>query len=141
LSESRSFTVEIPGKDTMLVLGILRDETDYLTSSVDWSGTARIEFSSKAAPPLLIKIQLVSPEASIRERRAGKDYPIDLVPPNTIIEDPVIICPNKNCVTAQPKEPTKPSFRVVSWKPPILQCSYCGRYIDEETIRQHVVSS
>ncbi|PSN82029.1 hypothetical protein B9Q01_09205 [Candidatus Marsarchaeota G1 archaeon OSP_D] len=49
-------------------------------------------------------------------------------------------CPNANCVTSQPREPVKPEFVVVRKSPPLLQCSYCGRYVPKEAITPELLT-
>jgi len=43
----------------------------------------------------------------------------------------ILNCPNQNCVSSQPKEPAVPEFVVVSRKPVLLLCVYCGRYLHQ----------
>lgn len=83
---------------------------------------------------LLLKIRLACPSVEIEDRSSGSAVEVPKVPVGTWIEGRIISCPNKNCVTVQPKEPTKPKYRIVSWKPVTLQCFYCGRYINEDAI-------
>lgn len=46
----------------------------------------------------------------------------------------VVSCPNPNCVSSQPREPASPEFAVVTRKPLLLLCLYCGRYLYGEQI-------
>ncbi|MEM3685212.1 MAG: hypothetical protein QXT39_06080 [Conexivisphaerales archaeon] len=46
----------------------------------------------------------------------------------------ILNCPNPNCVTSQPREPALPEFVVVSRRPILLLCTYCGRYLNQKGI-------
>ena len=138
-TESRSFTVELPGGGTASVLRSLQDKTSSLSAKVDWKSKDLVEFtflssnSSHSAEELLLKIKLIFPQAVIKERKQGEQVEVPEWPTGQWI-DRIVSCPNKNCVSAQPKEPSKPKFKIVSWNPVTLQCYYCGRYIDHATI-------
>lgn len=134
----RSFVILVPGEQSVRVLQLLKNKTNSLTAHIDWGGRSRIEFTSNDSEKLLVKIRLASPGSLIEERKSGATETIPEVPVGTWIEGRVVACPNKNCVTVQPKEPTKPKFRIVSWNPVTLQCYYCGRYIDQDTIGQQL---
>jgi hypothetical protein len=134
MSNENSFVIEVPGGETERVIRLLRNKTGSLTARIVWQGRDRIEFSGPTASDLLLKVRLACPSATIEEN--GKITSMPEI--GTWIEGRIIACPNKNCVTVQPKEPTKPKFKIVSWDPPTLQCFYCGRYINEEVIGQQL---
>jgi aspartate carbamoyltransferase regulatory subunit len=43
-------------------------------------------------------------------------------------------CIYPTCITNKPREPITPRFKIVSRSPLLLQCEYCGRYIEEPSI-------
>ncbi|MGI0080425.1 MAG: hypothetical protein ACRECH_12475 [Nitrososphaerales archaeon] len=137
MTDERTFTVELPGGATYSILRSLRDKTTSLSAKVDWKGKDRVEFTCQASgsslEELFLKIKLVYPEALIKERKQGQEVAVSEWPAGRWIEK-MISCPNKNCVSAQPREPSNPKLKIVSWNPVNLQCNYCGRYIDHATI-------
>ncbi len=46
----------------------------------------------------------------------------------------IIQCSNKNCVTAQSKEPVRRRFKIVRLEPVTIQCYYCGRYVNRDEL-------
>ncbi len=91
-----------------------------------------IQFSSSSPSYALLKISLLAPSAVVRERKNGMEQEVGDSTPEWV-ED-LFSCSNKNCITAQPKEPTKPRFKIVSLNPAKIQCYYCGRYIDPNAL-------
>lgn len=51
----------------------------------------------------------------------------------------VVKCPNPNCITAQPREPVRAGFWIISTDPPRLQCNYCERYVEGELARAQLL--
>ena len=84
------------------------------------------------------KISLVAPAATIniiRDFAVVSKRKVRL--PDRIVG--LLSCINPRCITNQPREPVKPSFRVIRRDPPELQCEYCGCVMThEEVIRQLV---
>ncbi len=138
----KSYSVEVPGGEAPRLLQLLRNKTSSLIINISWQGKDRIEFTpnerNTSLDNLLVKIRLVCPSAKIEEKDDGEVKQVSEVPVGMWIEGRSISCPNRNCVTVQPKEPTKPKFRLVSWNPVTLQCFYCGRYIKEDVIGQQL---
>ncbi|MEM0117435.1 MAG: hypothetical protein QXV32_03215 [Conexivisphaerales archaeon] len=81
---------------------------------------------------LSAKLALLHPDAeiSILHDNTKERFEPDL--PATLRN--ILSCPNPNCVTSQPKEPALPEFTVVSRKPAVLLCTYCGRYLHQKDI-------
>jgi len=70
-------------------------------------------------------IALISPRVTIniiRDYRVAKKFKVK--PPERI--DNLLKCVNPNCITNQPNEPIQSSFKMVSIKPLIYVCEYCG---------------
>jgi aspartate carbamoyltransferase regulatory subunit len=138
----KSYILEVPGGEAPRLIQLLRNETSSLTANISWQGQGKIEFTpnerNTSLDNLLMKIRLVCPSSKIEEHDEGEVRQISGASVGTWIEGRIVACPNKNCVTVQPKEPTKPKFRIVSWKPVTLQCFYCGRYISEDAISQQL---
>jgi aspartate carbamoyltransferase regulatory subunit len=135
---TRNFVVSLPAGGTASVLRSLKSATDYVNAKVDWKKGDVLEFSSSAPDFVLLKIKLIYPSAVIKEKIQGKEQIVSNGLPTEWIEG-IVSCPNKNCVTAQPKEPSKPRFKIVSSNPPTLQCYYCGRYMDHVAILAQLV--
>jgi aspartate carbamoyltransferase regulatory subunit len=47
-------------------------------------------------------------------------------------------CVYPTCITNMPKEAITPRFSVISRKPLRLKCGYCGRYIDQEQLKDQI---
>jgi aspartate carbamoyltransferase regulatory subunit len=78
-------------------------------------------------PGELSKIALIAPSASIniiREYEVAEKHVVQL--PDLV--EGIVRCGNPNCITNQ-AEPVRSAFKVVSKKPPRLQCGYCDRVI------------
>jgi aspartate carbamoyltransferase regulatory subunit len=130
--ETRSFVVKLPVEKTASIRRALDLLTDAHSVKIELEKDDVIEFSSSSPEYALLKIRLLSPTAVVRERKNGMEKEVSENLPEWI--EGMIKCPNKNCITAQPKEPTKPKFKVLSTRPPKLQCFYCGRYVGLESL-------
>jgi len=53
----------------------------------------------------------------------------------------IIRCTNPTCITRQPREPIVPRFNLVSRRPLLYQCLYCGTLIDEGDIVKQLGAS
>jgi aspartate carbamoyltransferase regulatory subunit len=134
--DARKTLIEISGGKTPYLLSILKDQTPYVRATVQWKDKDVLELPEELSEETLTKIKLLEPRALIYSvSEDGKAYEkTGILEEGKWIEGRIIYCPNKNCVTAQPKEPTRPKFKVVKKDPLILQCYYCGRYIDHSAI-------
>lgn len=84
-------------------------------------------------PSEVDKIALIAPEATIntiRGYRVVKKTKVKL--PNEIRG--LLSCTNPNCVSVRPREPVVPTFSVLSRKPLLLSCKYCGIHISQEEV-------
>jgi aspartate carbamoyltransferase regulatory subunit len=140
----KSFVVETPGGQSLRVIQLLRNKTNSLNVNIAWDKKDKIEFSITKNEPsedLLRKIRLACPTASIEESENGNGFAkLAELPIGTWIEGRIVTCPNKNCVTVQPKEPTKPRFKIVSLTPVTLQCYYCSRYIGQDAVFEQLTT-
>ena len=132
--EKRTFSIKLPGGATGLVLRSLKESSNSATANIDWIRGDLLEFSSSIPEIALLRIKLMYPDALIKERKDGKDFPYENKIPKDWIEG-LLSCSNKNCITVQPKEPVKPKFKIVSSDPVIVQCFYCGRYMDHSAVQ------
>ena len=85
------------------------------------------------------KIALIAPSATIN---IVKEYN---VVSKRRVEIPlkvrgILKCINPNCITNQPREPIESSFTVISRKPIVIKCDYCGAIISYQEIFQQLVS-
>jgi aspartate carbamoyltransferase regulatory subunit len=81
-------------------------------------------------PDEVNKVALISPGATInivREFDVTRKVPVSL--PREIAG--IVRCPNPNCVTNH--EPAPAVFAVVKMDPPILQCAFCDRLVENVT--------
>jgi aspartate carbamoyltransferase regulatory subunit len=129
MPEIRNFVVKLPKEKTATIRKALSKLTGAHSIKVETEQNGMIEFSTNFPEYALFEIGLLSPTAVITEKKNGMESELHESLP-IWIEEGIVTCPNKNCITAQPKEPTKPRFKVISTKPPKVQCFYCGRYID-----------
>lgn len=129
MSQVKRFVVKLPPDATPSIRRALRILGDPYSVKIDLERQGMLEFSSSSPSYALLKISLICPSAVIRERKNGMEQEVSDAFPEWV-ED-TFVCPSKNCITAQPKEPTKARFKVVSVNPPKIQCYYCGRYIDQ----------
>jgi len=131
-------TIELPEGASKVVTSLIKRSAPRLSASVKRVGRNKVEVSSSLPEDVLMRISLLYPNALIRELSHGKENTLSAQKIRWIRG--IIRCPNKNCVTAQPREPTRPEFRLVSMRPLKVQCSYCGRYADEETVLAQLIS-
>jgi aspartate carbamoyltransferase regulatory subunit len=75
------------------------------------------------------KLALLYPDADISVISDGNEERFEPDIPARIRG--ILNCPNQNCISSQPKEPAVPEFVVVSRKPALLLCVYCGRYLHQ----------
>jgi aspartate carbamoyltransferase regulatory subunit len=129
MQKSRNFVVKLPPETTPSVRRALNGLTGTNSVKINFEKDNVIEFSSTSPAYALLKISVLSPTAVVRERKSGMEKEVSDSFPEWI--DGMVTCSNKNCITSQPKEPTKPRFKVVSIRPPKIQCYYCGRYVDQ----------
>jgi aspartate carbamoyltransferase regulatory subunit len=82
------------------------------------------------------KLALIAPTATINIIRNYEVVDKKRVKlPDRIIG--ILQCQNPNCITRKEREPVIPNFIVISMKPLIVQCEYCGRLMNEsEVIKQ-----
>jgi len=85
------------------------------------------------------KIALIAPSATIN---IVKEYN---VVSKRRVEIPlkvrgILKCINPNCITNQPREPIESSFTVISRKPIVIKCDYCGAIMSYQEIFQQLVS-
>jgi aspartate carbamoyltransferase regulatory subunit len=132
MPQIRTFVLKLPPDLTPTIRRALNTLPDPYSVKIDLEKDDTIEFSGSSPSYALLKISLLSPSAVIRERKSGMDQEV-LDPFPDWIED-TFTCSNKNCITGQPKEPTKPKFQIISVYPPKIQCYYCGRYIDQAAL-------
>ncbi len=81
----------------------------------------------------LDKIALIAPTATVN---IVKDYRVVEKMKVRLPEDlsNILSCANPTCITRQPREPIKPRFKLVSRRPVLYQCVYCGTLIEEDDI-------
>ncbi|MDH2900313.1 MAG: hypothetical protein PXY39_05030 [archaeon] len=132
MQETKSFVVKLPPEGAPSIRRSLNALTNVHSVKIELEKGDVIEFSSTSPSYALLKIAVLSPTAVIRERKNGMEKEVPDIFPELI--EGIVTCSNKNCITAQPKEPTKPKFKVVSIKPPKIQCFYCGRYIEQASL-------
>jgi len=87
----------------------------------------------------LNRIALIAPTATIniiREYEVVEKKKVTI--PDKIIN--IFKCPNPNCITNQPREPIKPVFKLISRRPLIFMCEYCGTYIYRKDILAQFIS-
>jgi aspartate carbamoyltransferase catalytic subunit len=114
-----------PAKKDMIVMHHL-PRIDDIPLEIDSTPFAR--YFQQAAYGLPVRMALLSSiverggqgRVPRDERRESRDW----------AEEAATKCPNKNCITSQPKEPTRPRFRVARKDPLTKQCYYCGRYFE-----------
>jgi len=84
-------------------------------------------------PSEVDKIALLAPDATINTIKGYK------VVKKTSVRLPdevkgLLSCTNPNCISAKPREPVVPTFTVLSRKPLLLFCKYCGTHITQEEV-------
>lgn len=131
--EKRTFSIQLPGGATGSVLRSLKESSNSATAKIDWTKGDLLEFSSSNPEMALLRMKLIFPDARIIERKNGKDFPYENKIPKDWI-DGLLSCSNKNCITAQQKEPVRPKFKIISSDPVTVQCFYCGRYMDHSAV-------
>ena len=129
---TKSFVVKLPPEGATTIRRSLNALTNVHSVKIELEKGDLIEFSSTSPAYALLKIAVLSPTAVIRERKNGMEKEVPDIFPELI--EGIVMCSNKNCITVQPKEPTNPRFKVVSIKPPKIQCFYCGRYIEQSSL-------
>lgn len=84
-------------------------------------------------------ISLISPRATINDI-----YKYEVVKKRKVVLPASIkgslACPNPSCITNQ-NEPVQSEFEVISQKPVVIRCKYCGRDMSCEDISEHIKSS
>lgn len=88
----------------------------------------------------LDRIALIAPSATVNiveNYRVVKKMKVSL--PQHLQN--IIRCTNPTCITRQPREPIVPRFNLVSRRPLIYQCLYCGTLIDEGDIVKQLGAS
>ncbi len=84
------------------------------------------------------KLALIAPTATINIIR---DYEVvdkkRVKLPDRIVG--IISCQNPNCITRKEREPVTPNFTVISTKPLIIQCEYCGRLMNENDVIKQLI--
>lgn len=130
--EERRFVVKAPHEVTTKVRRALSSLTNGHGVKITLEKDDLIEFSSSSPSYAIFEIRVLSPSSVLRETRSGMEQDV----PNDLPEwvEGILSCQNKNCITAQPKEPAMPKFKVVSIYPPKVQCYYCGRYVDQSSL-------
>ncbi len=130
--QQRTFVLKAPHNKMPTIRRALNSLSNENQVAITLEKDDFMEFTSASPAYAMFKIKILSPSSVLRERKNGMEMDI----PDKIFEwiEDMLSCPNKNCITAQPKEPTTPKFRVVSISPPKIQCYYCGRYIDQSSL-------
>ncbi len=80
-------------------------------------------------PKEVSKIALIAPHATIsivRNYEVSSKTNVDL--PSQVVG--LARCENPNCITND-REPVRARFKVLSKEPPVLECFYCGREVDD----------
>ncbi len=126
--EERNFVVKSPQDTTSVIRRALNSLTGNNSVIITLEKDDRIEFSASFPAYAMLKIKILSPTSVIREKKNGMEQEVSDDLPDWV--EGILSCPNKNCITSQPKEPTKPKFKIASINPAKLQCYYCGRYVD-----------
>ena len=84
------------------------------------------------------KLALIAPTATINIIR---DYEVvdkmRIKLPERIIG--ILQCQYPNCITRKEKEPLVSSFVVISTRPLVIRCEYCGRLMKEDDIIKQLV--
>lgn len=117
-----------PGTDLKISL-IMNASSKLMESGKDIIKIENRELTEAEAS----KITLIAPEATINIIRNFvriEKYRVKL--PNEIKD--IITCPNGTCITNAPRECINSKFRVISKKPPILECVYCDAQIEGKEI-------
>lgn len=84
-------------------------------------------------PSEVDRIALIAPDATIntiRDFKVVKKSSVRL--PDEIRG--LLSCTNPNCISTKPREPVIPTFTVISRKPLLLSCKYCGTHITQEEV-------
>jgi aspartate carbamoyltransferase regulatory subunit len=84
-------------------------------------------------PSEVDRIALIAPDATINTVR---DYKV-VKKASVRLPDEVrglLSCTNPNCISVKPREPVLPTFTVISRKPLVLSCKYCGTHISQEEV-------
>jgi aspartate carbamoyltransferase regulatory subunit len=84
-------------------------------------------------PSEVDRIALIAPDATINTVR---DYKV-VKKASVRLPDEVrglLSCTNLNCISVKPREPVLPTFTVISRKPLVLSCKYCGTHISQEEV-------
>ncbi|MGB9728996.1 MAG: aspartate carbamoyltransferase regulatory subunit [Thermoprotei archaeon] len=84
------------------------------------------------------KLALIAPTATInivRNYDVIEKKRVNL--PDRIIG--ILSCQNPNCITRKEREPVIASFIVISKKPLVVQCEYCGRLMNEDNVIKQLV--
>lgn len=134
MGTDRTFVVNLPkGETGHRLRSALGKLTGEHAISVTMKDDGAIEFRGDSPGYALLEIRLLSPNCPIFERREdGSEDAVTAGSPDWI--EGIVSCPNKNCITVQPKEPTRPRLRVLGFSPPKVQCYYCGRYVPEDSL-------
>lgn len=88
-------------------------------------------------PKELDKVSLIAPEATINVIKEYRVIEKHTVKPPEIISG-ILRCDNPNCITNR-NEPVEPVFHVVSKKPIVIRCRYCGREMTGEDIVNNIL--
>lgn len=133
------FVFELSSGNGMKVLRLLADTVPAIRADLDRVRGDIIEVPTLDLPhELLLKVRLVDPRGTIKRVSGDHIEPVIL----GLTEEPIqgiLRCTNPNCVSVQPREPLTSKFRVVSKAQLQLQCVYCGRYIDHDSILAQLI--
>jgi aspartate carbamoyltransferase regulatory subunit len=86
----------------------------------------------------ILRLSLLFPGARLVKLNRGRPKELRNILPRVLSR--VVSCTNINCVTLQPKEPTRPTFEVLEVDPPVLRCNYCGRYLDPDAVSAQLIT-
>jgi aspartate carbamoyltransferase regulatory subunit len=129
MSETRNFVVKkLPIDKTSTVSRVLKKLAGAHALKIAAEMEDEIEFTANDPRYAFFEISVIAPSAVIKERKDGIESDVSEDLPIWI--EGLLGCSNRNCITAQPKEPTKAKFKVITARPPKVQCFYCGRYVD-----------
>lgn len=135
--QQRNFVLKAPHDKMPMIRRALNSLTNDNGVAITFEKDDFMEFSSASPAYAMFKIKILSPSSVLREQKNGMEVDIPDKFPEWI--ENMLSCPNRNCITAQPKEPTRPKFRTVSINPPKIQCYYCGRYVDQSSLEGQLV--
>lgn len=133
------FVFELSRGNGVKVLRMLADSVPVVHADLDRTSGDIVEVPTLSLPhELLLKVRLIDPGGTIKRVSGENVEPVIY----GLTEEPIqgiLRCTNPNCVSVQPREPLTSKFRVVSKTQLRLQCEYCGRYMEYDSILAQLV--